>query len=108
MSKQTAAFRQVLEYLQSNRGISNSAAYKQIGLSANQGKARKSGVVEITEEELCNLARIFPDTLSILDKKGINCGDRLNDRAFRERILQELEKIEELAAKLKDQVKGNL
>lgn len=108
MENITKAFQEVLKYLHSNRGISNSAAYKQMGFSDNQGKARKRGTTLITEQDLCLLASTFPDILAIMSRYGIKCGNVTDAKASMRKILEDLNEIKRLTNALEEQIKANL
>lgn len=84
MDNLTAALNSVLEYLKETRGVSNSVAYKTMGLSPAQGKQRKAGITIVKEEELCKLAETYTDTLPILDEYEVKCTEKISSELFRE------------------------
>lgn len=100
----TAALNAVLNYLKEYASLSNTSVYKQIGLSANQGKARKDGKTPMETELLCSLGAKYPEIIPILDKYKIDCGESLDLAEFKRNTRKTIKEIESLLSTIKDQL----
>ena len=93
MEDLTAVLNEALVYLKEVRGVSNSVAYKTMGLTPAQGKARKSGDTPTKVEELCQLAETYTDVLPILNDGGVKCKEKISAELFRQNTLEAIKAI---------------
>ena len=73
MEQTTKVFIEVLDFLRKAHKQSNNAIYHQLGWSESKGKKTKSGELEVTVVDLCQLVSYYPELAPMLQDRGIDC-----------------------------------